>query len=191
MQFKRAGDFILNQLQKKLPAHLKYHCIEHSVDVYRAAERIAKAEGTSNHEQRLLLTAALFHDSGFIENRVGHEARSCKIARDHLPGYNYLPAEIEVICGMIMATRIPQSPHSHLEEILCDADLDYLGRDDFFLLSDKLFAELILEGLISNEDAWNREQADFMERHQYHTITSVKLRQPKKEQYIKLVKLKI
>jgi uncharacterized protein len=190
MQFKRAGDFILNKLQNKLPAHLIYHSIDHSVDVYRAAERIAKREGVSSHEKKLLLTAALFHDSGFMKGREGHEAESCKIVRHYLPAYSYQSVEIELICGMIMATRIPQSPHSHLEKILCDADLDYLGRDDFFLLSDRLFAELKVEGLISDKAAWNRAQADFMENHQYHTETSVKLRQPKKEQYIKLVKLK-
>jgi uncharacterized protein len=190
MQFKRAGDFILNKLQSKLPAHLIYHGFDHSVDVYRAAGRIAKGEGISSHEQKLLLTAALFHDSGFMKRREGHEAESCKIVRHYLPAYSYQPVEIELICGMIMATRIPQSPHSHLEKILCDADLDYLGRDDFFLLSDRLFAELKAEGLMNDEEEWNREQADFMEKHRYHTATSVKLRQPKKEQYIKLVKLK-
>jgi uncharacterized protein len=191
MQFKRAGKFILNKLQNELPAHLLYHGINHTIDVYRAAERIAKGEGISNYELKLLLTAASFHDSGFIKAREGHEAESCNIARRYLPGYNYSVAEIEVICGMIMATRLPQSPNNRLEEILCDADLDYLGRDDFFILSDILFSELCIEGLIKNAKEWNTEQAEFMSNHSYFTATSVKLRQAKKEQYIKLVKSKI
>lgn len=191
MRFKQAGKFILGKLRSELPAHLFYHGVAHTMDVYESAERIAKDEAISNHDLKLLLTAALFHDSGFIKTREGHEAESCRIAHQYLPAYNYQPAEIDVICGMIMATRIPQSPLNHLEEILSDADLDYLGRDDFFTLSDRLFHELCFEGLIKDKDEWNREQIDFMEVHRYHNATSVKLRQAKKEEYIKLVKSKI
>jgi uncharacterized protein len=191
MQFKQAGKFILNKLRSDLPAYLTYHSIDHAKDVYESAERIAKAEGMSQYEQKLLLTAALFHDSGFIKARNGHEEESCKIARHYLPGFHYQPAEIEIICGMIMATRIPQSPQNRLDEIICDADLDYLGRDDFFTLSNRLYAELCHEGLIENIDEWNREQADFMESYKYHTQTAIKLRKAKKEHYIKLVKSKI
>ncbi|HTE00878.1 MAG TPA: HD domain-containing protein [Mucilaginibacter sp.] len=191
MQFKQTGDFILNKLRKELPAHLSYHGIAHVEDVYQAAERIAKEEGISKYEQKLLLTAALFHDSGFIKMREGHEAESCKIAHRYLPAYNYRPDEIELICGMIMATRIPQSPQTRLEEILCDADLDYLGRADFFILSCRLFAELQAEGIIKDEEEWDRQQETFMEGHRYQTATSIKLRQPKKAEYIKLVKSKI
>jgi len=191
MQFKRAGKFILNKLRNELPPHLSYHGIDHTMDVYSAAERIAKEKGISNYEQKLLLTAALFHDSGFIKQREGHEAESCNIARQYLPLYGYHPAEIELICGMIMATRIPQSPQTYLEEILCDADLDYLGRDDFFSTGNKLFEELKFEGLIKDEKGWNRLQEGFMMKHHYHTANSVKLRQAKKEEYLILVKSKI
>ncbi|MDB5024990.1 MAG: hypothetical protein JWP78_2745 [Mucilaginibacter sp.] len=191
MQFKRAGKFILNKLKLELPAHLSYHGIDHALDVYASAEKIANAEGISNYEQKLLLTAALFHDAGFIKTRYGHEEESCRIVRQYLPLYSYQPAETDSICGMIMATRVPQSPHTPLEEILCDADLDYLGRDDFVMLSNRLFSELCYEGLVRDESEWNREQVDFIEGHRYHTAVSLKLRQAKKEEYIKLVKSKI
>ena len=191
MQFKRAGKFILNKLRNELPAHLSYHGIDHTLDVNAAAERIAKEKGISNYEQKLLLTAALFHDSGFIKQREGHEAESCYFARQYLPLYGYHTAEIELICGMIMATRIPQSPETYLEEILCDADLDYLGRDDFFSTGNKLFEELKFEGLIKSEEEWNKLQEGFMKNHHYHTANSIKLRHAKKEEYLNLVKLKI
>jgi uncharacterized protein len=191
MQFKNAGKFILNKLRTELPRHLSYHGLDHMMDVYGAAERIAKEKGISKYEQKLLLTAAWFHDSGFIKTREGHEEESCNIVRRYLPLYGYQAAEIELICGIIMATRMPQTPQTYLEEILCDADLDYLGRDDFFVLSNRLFAELLFEGLIRDEKEWNREQADFMARHRYHTASSAKLRQANKEEYIKLVRSKI
>lgn len=191
MQFKNAEKFILSKLRAELPHHLFYHGIDHVMDVCGEAERIATEKGISGYEQKLLQTAALFHDSGFIKTREGHEAESCLIAREYLPAYGYQPIELELICDMIMATQIPQSPQTYLEEILCDADLDYLGRDDFFILSKRLYKELCFEGLIKDEKEWDRQQAEFMQGHQYHTSNSVKLRQPKKEEYIKLVKSKI
>lgn len=161
------------------------------MDVMQAAESIAGKEGINGNEKRLLLTAALLHDTGFLNRREEHETMSCDIARKYLPAYDYKPAEIERICGIIMATRIPQSPQNRLEEILCDADLDYLGRDDFFILSHRLFTELQAACIIKDEAAWNREQADFIGEHKYFTETSIKLRQAKRDQYIKIIKSKI
>src|SRR5215469_22397 len=110
MQFRKARNYILKRLQNELPGHLTYHNINHTNNVANAAENISKAEGISAYEQKLLTTAALYHDSGFLKARGGHELESCGIARTHLPAFNYKPAEIDKICGMIMATRIPQSP---------------------------------------------------------------------------------
>ena len=189
--FQHLKELVFGKLEKELPVHLSYHNIDHTIDVVYAAESIAAKEGIDENGKRLLLTAALFHDTGFLLGREGHEISSCTIARRYLPEHNYEPEEIEVICGMIMATRLPQSPNSHLDEILCDADLDYLGRDDFFILSNRLFTELHTEALIDSENDWNIEQAGFMENHHYFTKTSVKLRQPKKGQYTELIKSKI
>jgi uncharacterized protein len=190
-QFQQVKEFILGTLKKELPGYLFYHNIDHTVDVLEAAENIADQEGIAENDKELLLTAALFHDTGFLKAREGHETESCNIARYYLPAYNYKPDEIERICDMIMATKLPQSPRNHLEEILCDADLDYLGRDDFSIFSNKLFSELNTEGLIKEENEWNRQQSAFMEGHHYFTKTSLKLRHGKKDDHVKLIKSKL
>jgi uncharacterized protein len=189
--FKNLKDLVFGELEKELPLHLSYHNIDHTMDVVHAAESIAVKEGIDENDKRLLLTAALFHDTGFLSGRDGHEIASCNIVRRYLPEHDYQPTEIESICDMIMATRLPQSPKNQLEQMLCDADLDYLGRDDFFILSDRLFTELQAEELVNGENEWNIQQADFMDNHRYFTKTSVKLRQPKKEHYIEVIKSKI
>jgi uncharacterized protein len=157
----------------------------------QAADFFAASENVGETEKELLLTAALFHDTGFVKIREEHEEESCIIACDYLPSYGYTPGEIEVICGLIKATRVPQSPKTELAEILCDADLDYLGRDDFFALSDRLFTELQSEGLLKNLNEWNRQQAEFMGNHRYFTQTAVSLRQLIKAEHIDLIRLKI
>lgn len=191
MQFGEAKKFILGKLKTELPRHLSYHSVEHVKDVFNSCKEIAASEGVKGEDLKLLLTAALFHDSGFLKGPKEHEKQSCNIAKKHLPDYGYTVEQIKKICGMIMATKVPQQPQNHLEEIICDADLDYLGREDFFIIGDKLFAELCMYGILSTEDEWNMLQVRFLEAHQYFTKTAIKQRQKKKDKYLKLVKSKI
>ncbi|MCB9046099.1 MAG: HD domain-containing protein [Chitinophagales bacterium] len=191
MKFGEAKKFILGRLKKELPNHLSYHSVEHVRDVFNACKLLAEKEGVKGDDLKLLLTAALFHDSGFLKGPKDHEKKSCQIARKHLPEYDYTPEQIKKICGMIMATKVPQQPQNHLEEIICDADLDYLGRDDFFIIGDKLFAELSMYGILNTEDEWNRLQVGFLEAHHFFTKTAIRLRQKRKDKHLKLVKSKI
>lgn len=181
----------MNKLSKELPKHLSYHSVEHIKDVYNAAEQLGKAENLNAYEIKLLLTAALYHDAGFLKGAANHEEESCNLAREALPGFGYKPDEIDRICGMIMATKIPQSPNNHLEEILADADLDYLGRDDFFTIGNKLFTELSMFGFLDTEEEWNRLQVRFLNSHHYFTTTALQLRQDKKQEHLEQIKAKL
>jgi uncharacterized protein len=191
MEFPQVKKFILTKLKKELPKNLSYHSTEHIKDVYSSAEMLAKMEGVDGKDLTLLLTAVLFHDSGFLKQQKDHERLSCEIAKEYLPKYGYTPAEIKRICGMIMATKIPQTPHNKLEELICDADLDYLGRDDFFKVGNGLFEELCMYGILNTENEWNKLQLHFLQKHNYFTASARKLRKPKKDEYIKMVKAKL
>ncbi len=191
IEFKKVKSFILKKLKKELPRNLTYHSAGHIKDVFISAKRLAKMEGVSGEDLTLLLTAVLFHDSGFLWQQYEHEKVSCEIAKEYLPAYGYTDEQIERICGMIMATKIPQSPKNHLEEIICDADLDYLGRDDFFRIGNGLYEELCMYGILNNEDDWNKLQAKFLEKHRYFTKSGKKLRKEKKLENIATVKSKL
>ncbi|WP_342646073.1 HD domain-containing protein [Mucilaginibacter sp. CSA2-8R] len=191
MRFEEAVKDIIDQLTRQLPAQLTYHSIHHIKDVYQTAKAIARQEGLSENDTHLLLTAASYHDAGFLKHAQGHEEESCRMAKAALPAYGYTSHNIEQICAIIMATRIPQTPHNLVEQILADADLDYLGRDDFFSIGNQLFTELKTAGTIHTELEWNRMQVKFMEAHHYFTGTSKRLRDAKKEANLALVKAKI
>lgn len=191
MRLDDAGKFIINKLNNELPGHLNYHNTTHTLDVVESACRIAEAEGLTSANIELLLTAAYFHDSGFLFKTAGHEEESCRIARETLPGFGYDAGEIEKICGMIMATRLPQSPQNHLEQILADADLDDLGRDDFFTIGDKLFLENSFYGIDTDPNEWRRKQVEFMEKHHYFTKSAINLRQAKKDANLERIKAQV
>ncbi|MDB5133040.1 MAG: hypothetical protein JWR02_2789 [Mucilaginibacter sp.] len=191
MESDRACKYILNKLETELPDYLHYHNVEHTRDVYMVAIELAEREKIANDEKELLFTAACFHDTGFLERTIGHEEVSCRLAHEILPDFDYRPNEIDRVCSIITATKMPQQPKNHTEEILSDADLDYLGRDDFQFISDKLFSELSLLGVVSSYREWNQIQAAFMENHRYFTKTARALREVKKDENLKQIKAKL
>ena len=188
MQLEEVGKFFLRKLKDRQPGQLPYHNVAHTVDVYMATEHISRREGVTGQDLDLLLTAALFHDSGFLVGPQNHELESCRIARETLPDFEYKPEEIDVVCEMILSTRIPQTPKSELEKILADADLDYLGRHDFLKVSKKLYDENLHFGIVKNEQEWDEMQISFLQNHKYFTKSSIKLREPIK--YVNLLQVK-
>jgi hypothetical protein len=118
VQFDKVKPFILNKLNQELPVHLSYHNLNHVHDVLKMSGELSDMENISGEERILLLTAALFHDTGYIKLSRGHEELSCSIAREILPQFDYNPEQIETICQMILATKIPQNPKTKLAEIL-------------------------------------------------------------------------
>ena len=187
MDQQAAETYILGRLRDGLPAHRSYHSHDHTLDVYRTAITIALAEGVGGEDMDLLKTAALFHDSGFLIQDNEHEQGSCMIAREALPGFGYTDAQIDRICVMIMATRIPQDPVNELSRILCDADLDYLGRPDFFRIGATLFSEFKHYGVLTTEREWNELQVRFLEKHRYFPRRSRLVREPVKRRHLAAV----
>lgn len=188
MNYKLAKRFILDTLAKELNPHLTYHGQHHTLDVLRTTTALCLKESIDAHHTALLKTAALYHDSGFTVSNVEHEKEGCIIARTHLPKFGYSNADIELICGMIMATKIPQSPQNLMEQILCDADLDYLGRPDFYSIGQSLFEELSYFKVVNNEQDWNRIQVRFLEAHHFFTSTNMTNRNPNKQVYLQELK---
>lgn len=182
MNAQAAEAFIVNELRRGLSPTLYYHGLAHTLDVAQAARELAAAEGVTRPETLALLhTAALYHDAGFLRTYQGHEAAGAELVRATLPDFGYSPAQIEEICALILATRYPQEPHSHLAQILCDADLDYLGRPDFVPISTSLFEELTARQLLAGERAWFELQAGFLASHRYWTRTAIARRTAPKQ----------
>lgn len=181
-------NFVLDKLSKNLSPALTYHGLHHTLDVVKNVLILAKLEGiTKPQDLKILEAAAWFHDIGFITTAIGHEEESCRIAEDILPQFGFSTPEIDQIKGLIMATKIPQMPQNKLEMVLADADLDYLGRDDFDRISDSLFFELKESKVVQNRNDWNKIQVKFLSSHKYWTASAIKLRNTKKEERLQFL----
>ena len=187
IQFTDMQEMILDKLEKELPGYVFYHNVKHTVDVVTEVELIGWAEGCSDEEILLLKTAGLFHDTGITVSFDNHEFLGAEYARRILPVYNFTPQQIETICSIIMATKLPPKPETLLEEIICDSDLDYLGRSDFIPVSNALFEELKAQNKMKDLNEWNKMQVKFISGHQYFTKTARSLREVNKQLQIERI----
>jgi uncharacterized protein len=161
--------FVTDLLKNNIPIFYYYHNYEHTLYVVDKAIEIGNEEGCTQEEIELVSTAALWHDTGFINTYLDHEEESCRLAKQYLPGYGYSTGDINKICGMIMATTIPQSPNNKLEEIVADADLEYLGTGDAASKAEHLFKEWRHMDPSLTRESWNRKQISFLQSHHYFT----------------------
>src|SRR5215210_2417707 len=183
---------VIDKLEQGLSPALTYHNVAHTLDVLNRAVDIAKREGIEDENDLLLLKiSALYHDVGFLQIYTGHEEISCEVAGKELFEFGFSKEQIEKICGMIRASKVPQQPSNVLEEVICDADLDYLGRNDFFQIGEGLFKEFLDQKIVSDEKSWNSLQVRFLENHHYFTTTAKERRQKQKQIHLDAIKDKL
>ncbi|RLD38597.1 MAG: metal-dependent phosphohydrolase [Bacteroidetes bacterium] len=182
MEFYRAKQYIINRLHSELNPNLVYHNLEHTINVYYAAKELARLENVNDYDTLLLLTASLYHDSGMLIDYENHEEESVNICEKELPKFSYSNDEIKIISRLIRKTKLMEKANCILENIICDADLDYLGRDYFFIRSTKLRYEWKLMGKHNyNLVEWLKIQVEFLETHQYYTKSAQRLLEKNKQ----------
>ncbi|MFT5858266.1 MAG: ligand-binding sensor domain-containing protein/class 3 adenylate cyclase [Flavobacteriaceae bacterium] len=187
INYYKAERHIMRVLSEQLSESLYYHSISHTKDVVTAVERIALLENVTDEGLFLLKSAATYHDAGFIEQYDKNEPIGARLAEEILPKYGYSDKHIATIKDLIYVTEIPHAPTTHLQEIMCDADLDYLGRDDFHEIATRLRDELKEHGKIETNKQWDEIQVKFLNMHKYFTETAIKTRKKKKQQNLEEV----
>lgn len=191
-EFNAALEYALARLQTELSPQFLYHSCTHTKDdVLVAARRFAELSRVNGTDLHLLEIAAVYHDLGFLYIINGHEQRGAELAQEVLPGFGFSQQQIEAIYNMIMATRLPQSPHNLLEELLADADLDVLGREDFLVRNDLLRQEIAGLGKTFSDEQWYGSQLKFLESHAYFTEAARRIRGDGKQKNIALLRNKL
>ena len=190
MDFIGARDYILEKLRNELDKKLCYHNLSHTLDVHQAVIRLSTLEQVPHETIVLLETAAFYHDSGMVVKYDDHEKYSIAIANETLPKYGYSEEEILEIGNLIQVTTLPQKATSHAEQIICDADLDSLGREDFFVQSFNLRLEwenCNIRRMTPSE--WFSFEIQFLEDHQYYTASARMLRNEQKIRNLEKIKI--
>ena len=185
-RLKIVDEYIRKLFREELPNGIKYHDANHTLHptkgVVAAASRIALSEKISEADRELVIAAAYFHDTGYIRQFGKNEPIAARMAGRILKLIGYKPGEIKKIQEMILATDLECKPKNHIEKILCDADLDHFGRDDFFKMDGKLREGRRVRGVDVGDDLkWYQGTLKLLETHDYYTESQKKLRDKKKQ----------
>ena len=189
-RLKMVDQYIRALFKDELPVGIKYHDANHTLHptrgVVAVANRIAIAENISEHDRELLIAAAYFHDTGYIREYDKNEPIAARMAGRILKLIGYKPKEVAKVQKMILATDLARVPKTHAEKILCDADLDNLGREDFFKLDGKLRQGRRGRGLdVSDDVKWYKGTLEIIKNHQYYTESQKKMREAEKQKNTK------
>jgi uncharacterized protein len=178
----------LRRLDDELPPALTYHNLWHTrEDVMPAAQRLAQTYRLRPRQRQLLAVAAAYHDIGFIRQYDDHEQAGAEIAVASLPQFGFGAEDIACIASLILATRVPAQPEDLLQAIIADADLDVLGRDDFYERGRALWAEVSTVRRVTTWQSWLQEQQAFLGQHRYFTAAARSLRGEGKRRNIALL----
>lgn len=178
VDFEHMRNDIINHLKSNLPEDVVYHDLQHTLNVEKAAMRLGRLEGLTEDEMLLLRTAALYHDAGFIYTYHRNELHGVRLMERNLPRFGYDQEQIAQVRNMILATAREAKPVTLLEQLMCDADHDYLGRADYYVVSEKLRAEIEHFDEPMNEEEWLLFQIQFLEyEHEFFSVTAKNIRE--------------
>ena len=175
----------VSEVARGMMPDLPYHNFRHALDVYATAIMYANLEGVPSEERFLLGSAAFLHDIIFVQGAPDNEEKSAEFARNYLPSIGYTPEQIERVAGLILATKLPTEPGEDLlKRIICDADIDNLGRDDFLAKSGAVRAEVG----VADGEKWQQGLIKFVEGQRFYTPSAQKLRGEQKERNVEILR---
>ncbi len=163
------ADYV-KELFETHPALFLYHNLQHTKDVVNIVKEISDNSGVDEEEKELLLIAAWFHDTGYLQNILHHEEKSAEIAQEYLERINFPTNKIKKVKQLILSTRMPQNPVTPSEKIICDADISYIGHDDFIKRIPSLRDEWVqtIKKTFTDEE-WIKQNIEFIESNRFHT----------------------
>ncbi|EDP98405.1 Pycsar system effector family protein [Kordia algicida OT-1] len=185
--------YVIDFLNKKVDQSYVYHNLTHTKSVVAKTKELIEGLGIEEKQANLLIIAAWFHDTGYVNGIDGHEEESVKIATAFLKNHEISEEDLNVINQLILATKMGRKPENLLEQIISDADCGHIGSKNFAEVTELLRKEIELtQGESISESDWLKENIRFLsEQHTFHTSFASKNWQKRKGKNLaKLLKSK-
>ncbi|WP_291914767.1 Pycsar system effector family protein [Chitinophaga sp. CB10] len=188
-----ARDYILAKYRDNPQPALVYHNLTHTQGVVDAAAQIAAHYRLQDDELTAVYVAAWFHDEGYLEgDGSAHEEAGAEEAVKFLRQENAPEPLQQMVKGCILATKMPQSPNSLIEQIVCDADLFHLGSKEYAERSKLLRHEVeMVRHKEIDKIEWLRSNIRFLSEHHYWTDYARTLLKQQKDENIRQMQKKL
>jgi predicted metal-dependent HD superfamily phosphohydrolase len=190
---EQAEDFVCKLLKDKLSVSYTYHNLNHTLEVVSAVKELLEGEKIGPIESEMVLLAAWFHDTGYINGCDNHENSSIIIVSDFLREKNKSEKYIDAIGKLIKTTIYGYVPQNTLEKIIKDADYYHFTKKDYFVRCELLRKEWETVKQKKYTDLeWTTENLKMLTQcHEYYTDYAIANWKPLKDQTIKLIQEKI
>lgn len=188
-----ARDYVMAQYQQHPRPNLVYHNLVHTQHVVQAAGQIAAHYRLQDDELAAVYVAAWFHDAGYLLGEgSAHEENGAKEALQFLQ-QQQAPENVQLMVkGAILATKMPQSPNTLVEQIVCDADLSHLGSKEFTDRNKLLRQEMELTYQVDIPGIkWLTNNIKFLTEHHYWTDYAQTLFKQQKDDNLEKLKKKL
>jgi predicted metal-dependent HD superfamily phosphohydrolase len=186
---EQAATHVRAYLEEHLEEGYVFHNLQHTEDVVESTREIAAELQLAGDDLEHLLLAAWFHDVGYTEGPIGHEQRSCVVARNFLSSHKFPEPRIQQVEQFILATKFPQAPETLLEKVICDADLSHLGKSIYWDRCGRIRQEMLLtQERVMSDLEWTEFELNFMRRHDYTTEVARNLFGMEKDKHIRQLK---
>ncbi len=184
----KVRDLFYSYKEEPLPFH---HFAHTEVVVTRSAE-MAKALRMDEKDQAILLIAAWFIDTGYLErNGENREMKAADFAGAFLSSRDAAPELIASVRECIMAAKFPGNPQSTREKILCDAAYFHFGDENIKSVSKSLRKEdAVLHDKKIKKSEWRTLLISNLSQHSFFTSYAQNLLDKKKQQNLSLLKSK-
>lgn len=167
---QKASNYVVTLFKEKLSKKYVYHNFKHTSEIAKEAASLADEYQLPKTEKEILVLAAWFHDTGYMDTYQGHEERSVELATAFLQQENYPAEQIQMVVYCILATKAGANAANLLEEILADADISNIGKKSFFANAELLRAEweIFLNKFFTDAE-WAQYQLDFLQATHFRT----------------------
>ncbi|WP_026713925.1 Pycsar system effector family protein [Flavobacterium daejeonense] len=186
-------DFVYNLLKDKLSSSFLYHNFNHTTDVVSAVKTLAQSESMDDKTIEMLVVAAWFHDTGYVNEPDNHEEASVQIAAEFLKANGKSEDYIAQVSAFIRATVYHNIPQSIEEKVIKDADFFHFTTENYCDRCELLRSEWKNVKCKQVSDLeWAQENLNMLTQcHQYYTDYAKENWQPLKEKNIRLIQGKI
>ncbi len=190
---EQSENLVSNLLKDKLSNLYSYHNFSHTFNVVGAVNKLCIKENVEGIEKEMLLTAAWFHDTGYINGTEDHENESVKIAAAFLKDKGQSDEFIAGVSKLILATSKLYVPQTLSEKIIKDADFVHITSLEYTSTCELLRFELKNTMNLSFDNLeWAKENLNFLvNTHRFYTDYALKKWQPLKEKNIVMVQKKL
>jgi predicted metal-dependent HD superfamily phosphohydrolase len=176
------------QVLAGMPQIYRFHTLPHTEAVVAAVKDLSQYEDITDHEKRIVIAAAWFHDLGYLKSLAEHENLSAFSSLIYLMRLGVQSEDIDQIEQCILATKLGREPRSILEKIIADADMWHLTTPEFLQWADKLRKEWnVMKGMRFTDKEWLENNIRFMNTVKFHTRHGKEVLAPRMEANIRLI----